>query len=39
MLAVQILSLKYEDLKIKMLNYRTNMKKKFIDENEEGIIL
>lgn len=39
MLAVQILSLKYKDLKIKMINYRTNMKKKFIDENEEGIIL
>lgn len=39
MLAVQILSVKYKDLKIKMINYRTNMKKKFIDENEEGIIL
>ena len=39
MLAVQILSLKYKDLKIKMINYRTNMKKKFIDDNGEGIIL
>ncbi|CDI50148.1 5-(carboxyamino)imidazole ribonucleotide mutase [Clostridium tetani] len=39
MLAVQILSLKYEDLKIKMIDYRINMKEKFINENEQGVIL
>lgn len=39
MLAIQVLSLKYEDLKIKMIDYRINMKEKFINDNKEGVIL
>jgi len=35
MLAVQILSLKYLELKDKLINYREEMKEKFISENEE----
>ncbi|HPG48896.1 MAG TPA: 5-(carboxyamino)imidazole ribonucleotide mutase [Petrotogaceae bacterium] len=37
MLAVQILSVKYSDLKDKLINYRKNMKEKFIKENSEGV--
>ena len=37
MLAVQILSVKYPDLKDKLINYRKNMKEKFIKENSEGV--
>lgn len=39
MLAVEILSLKYPDLKEKLKLYRKNMKEKFIKENEEGVQL
>ncbi|MEW9095115.1 MAG: 5-(carboxyamino)imidazole ribonucleotide mutase [Clostridiaceae bacterium] len=38
-LAVEILSIKYSDLKEKLITYRKNMKKKFIEENCEGIEL
>lgn len=37
MLAVEILSLKYPKLKEKLLEYRIKMKKKFIQENEQGV--
>lgn len=37
MLAVQILSLKYLELKNKLIKYREEMKEKFIAENEEDI--
>ncbi len=37
MLAVQILSLKYPEIKNKLKEYRKNMKEKFIKENEEGV--
>ncbi len=37
MLAVQMLSLKYADLKDKLVKYRVNMKEKFIKENNEGV--
>lgn len=37
MLAVQILSTKYTDLKGKLENYRKEMKEKFIKENNEGV--
>ena len=37
MLAVQILSLKYPELKSKLLNFRKEMKQKFIEENEKGV--
>ncbi|SKA73660.1 5-(carboxyamino)imidazole ribonucleotide mutase [Clostridium sp. USBA 49] len=36
-LAVEILSLKYPELKEKLKNYRQNMKDKFIKENNEGV--
>lgn len=39
MLAVQILSLKYEVLKEKLNAYRKSMKEKFIKENNEGVEL
>jgi 5-(carboxyamino)imidazole ribonucleotide mutase len=39
MLAVQILSLKYPQLKKKLIDFRINMKDKFIKENEEGVEL
>ncbi|WP_315117569.1 5-(carboxyamino)imidazole ribonucleotide mutase [uncultured Clostridium sp.] len=39
MLAVEILSIKYSDLKEKLKAYRKNMKEKFIKENCEGIEL
>lgn len=37
MLAVEILSIKYPELKKKLIDYRINMKEKFIKENEEGV--
>ena len=37
MLAVQILSLKYLELKDKLVTYRKEMKEKFISDNEEHI--
>ncbi|SKA91683.1 5-(carboxyamino)imidazole ribonucleotide mutase [Caloramator quimbayensis] len=39
MLAVQILSIKYPDLKKKLIEYRKNMKEKFINDNEKGVEL
>ena len=39
MLAVQILSIKYPDLKEKLVEYRKTMKENFIKENEEGVEL
>jgi len=39
MLAVQILSIKYPDLKEKLVEYRKTMKENFINENEEGVEL
>jgi len=39
MLAVQILSLKYPELKKKLLRFREEMKEKFIADNSDGIDL
>ena len=39
MLSVQILSLKYSELKDKLIKYRKDMKEKFIEENEMNIEL
>lgn len=39
MLAVQILSLKYPEIKVKLVNFRKEMKEKFIKENNEGVEL
>ena len=39
MLAVQILSLKYPEIKEKLVEGRKNMKKKFIEDNGEGVEL
>jgi len=39
MLAVQILSMKYPEIKEKLINYRIEMKEKFIKDNEEGVEL
>ena len=39
MLAVQILSLKYPEIKEKLVDFRVNMKRKFIEENGEGVEL
>lgn len=39
MLALQMLSLKDEELKHKLIEFRANMKKNFIDENGEGVEL
>lgn len=39
MLAVQMLSLKYPDIKEKLVKYRSEMKEKFISDNEEGVEL
>jgi 5-(carboxyamino)imidazole ribonucleotide mutase len=38
-LAIQILSTKYPELKDKLNNYRKEMKEKFINDNEEGVEL
>lgn len=37
MLAVEMLSIKYPELKAKLIEYRKNMKEKFIKENNEGV--
>ena len=37
MLAVQILALKYAEIKEKLINFRKEMKEKFIKENEEKV--
>ncbi len=37
MLAVQIGAVKYPELKEKLIEYRKNMKEKFIRDNEEGV--
>lgn len=39
MMAVEILAVKYPELKEKLIEYRNNMKQKFINENEEGVEL
>ncbi|MDY6013018.1 5-(carboxyamino)imidazole ribonucleotide mutase [Clostridium sp.] len=39
MLAVQMLSLKYPELKKDLINFRNTMKKRFIEENTEGVEL
>ena len=39
MLAVQMLSLKYPELKKDLINFRSTMKKRFIEENTEGVEL
>lgn len=39
MLAVQILSLKYDEVKEKLIEYRKDMKEKFINDNKEGVEL
>ena len=39
MLAVQMLSLKYPEIKEKLVDFRINMKKKFIEENGQGVEL
>lgn len=39
MLAVQILALKYPEIKKKLIEYRKNMKEKFIKDNGEGVEL
>ncbi|EJP6472936.1 5-(carboxyamino)imidazole ribonucleotide mutase [Clostridium botulinum] len=39
MLAVQMLSLKNEELREKLIEYRKNMKEKFINDNKEGVEL
>lgn len=39
MLAVQMLSVNDKELKAKLVEYRKNMKEKFIDENGEGVDL
>jgi len=39
MLAVQILSLKYKNLREKLIEYRKDMKEKFINDNKEGVEL
>lgn len=37
MLAVQILSIKYPEVKEKLVKFRQEMKEKFIKDNEEGV--
>ena len=37
MLSVQILALKYPEIKEKLVNFRKEMKEKFIKENEEKV--
>lgn len=38
-LAVEILSIKYSEIKGKLKNYRASMKEKFINENDKGVEL
>ena len=39
MLAVQMLSIKHDDIKEKLKSFRVEMKKKFIEENGQGVDL
>jgi len=39
MMAVQMLSVKYPEIKHKLKEYRKNMKENFIKENEAGVEL
>lgn len=39
MLAVEMLSLKYPEIKKDLIDFRTRMKKRFIEENGEGVDL
>lgn len=39
MMAVQMLSIKYPEIKTKLINYRKAMKENFIKENEAGVEL
>lgn len=39
MLAVQILAIKYPEINTKLIEFRENMKKKFIEDNGEGVEL
>lgn len=39
MLAVQMLSIKYPEIKNRLLEFRKDMKKKFIEENGQGVEL
>ncbi|MGL4849955.1 MAG: 5-(carboxyamino)imidazole ribonucleotide mutase [Clostridium sp.] len=39
MLALQMLSLKYPEIKNKLVDFRKDMKRKFIEENGEGVEL
>jgi len=39
MLAVEMLSIKYSDIREKLIRYRIDMKEKFINENNEGVEL
>ena len=39
MLAVQMLSIKYPEIKEKLIDFRINMKKRFIEENRQGVEL
>lgn len=39
MLAVEMLSLKYPEIKEKLIEFRKNMKEKFIKDNQEGVEL
>lgn len=39
MLAIQILALKYPQVREQLIEYRKNMKKQFIEENSEGVEL
>lgn len=39
MLAAQILSIKYPEIKEKLINFRKQMKENFIKENEQGVDL
>ncbi len=39
MLAVEMLALKYDSVKEKLLNFRIEMKRKFIQDNEDGVEL
>jgi 5-(carboxyamino)imidazole ribonucleotide mutase len=39
MLATEMLSLKYPEIKEKLIEFRKNMKEKFIRDNQEGVEL
>lgn len=39
MLAIEMLSIKYPNIREKLIEYRKTMKKNFIEENEKGVDL